>query len=991
MDKSEIYRKLKRKGIKVKWIGTTKSQLQSLFNKENEIRQIVNEPIEISDPPEPSRSFVEALNRNNDSSSSNTNLVSANVTFEVKVRDDNKGYTYNYQYPFIAPLNELDERINNYIKQKEQEYENKNSTIKEINRNILTLPTNATENSVLNMPLRQTGIYDVDGFIDNNQWNTTPDECVIDYVVNRLHNNNITREIAKKYLGNTHGVTKPYYTANNLVQFAERFQCNIYITNHDRLIYKAENNRDKKKKCLCFEIRNNHIYPINEFREIRSIIASNQNGNINNKQQEVKEKIYKDVIFNDTDDTIAFMCKIIKENNKMPRNKIKMVKNKIKAFTINNTLYVCSKYDKNMDDFCKSKNIRYVGQTITKYITPYLQEVDCLGNQVPKSFMNYRVLSHLTVTGVKFRNHIGNPYNRKSKDDDVKLDINRCYTSCISNPYDNFMAIDFDTVDIPINEFNNEFGLYYVETNDMTLLHNSNWYSNKILERAKNDNIEFQCKRFIKGRKTDFKFTDIINKLTQEFSNPKLAINSMIGLFARTEKRYINLEIDTNDEMIINICKKQNPFVFKHDDLFFYGTEHVNNLHINYLPIWIQILDWSNIKLHDLIMNHGTYSNLVYRKTDMAIMRNTKVNPSTEIGHYKIETQEIHQQSYNPNRVAYFVNNEEKWGTKWGTKWHNIKPDDILTHMKSKSLLIEGRAGTGKSWYIREFSKNNNSVRLAYTNKAANNIDGKTTHKFFKLGSNESVNMKQVIKADAIFIDEISMIPENIWSLIIDLKNNTNVPIILVGDDRQLPPVDEKSHFTNPSIHWIVDGNKVELTEMKRYDKELWDYLEDPYFLPNSKFNFNATHICYTNNRVNEINYKMNTFHVKNPKIIIDNLDANHPMHSYFEMRLDIGVPLVSLKTKYNMNIIKNETYKIDMIEKNKIWINNKNETPFSIPIDSFDKLFTLGYAMTTHKMQGSTVDGLLQIHEITPYSDRRLFYTAYSRATKLSNISVCY
>ena len=769
-------------------------------------------------------------------------------------------------------------------------------------------------------------------------------------------------------MGDTHGITKPYYTANNLIQLAERLQTNIYITNHDKLIYKAENNTNKKTKCLCFEIRNNHIYPVNEFREIRSIIASNQN---NTKQQEIKEKVYKNVVFNETDDTIAFMCKIIKENNKMPRNKINMEKNRIKAFTINNTLYVCSKYDQAMADFCEERNIRYVGQTMTKFIKPYLQDI-------PKSFMNYRVLRHLTINGVKFRNHIGNPYNRRSSPDDIKLDINRCYTSCISNPFDDFMAIDFDTVDVPKTSFDNEFGLYYVETNDMTLLHKTNWYSNKILERAQNDNIKFHCKRFIKGTKKKFNFKEIINKLTEEFTtNAKLAINSMIGLFAKTEKRYTNLSIDTNSEMIIDICKKNNPFVFKQDDLFFYGTEHVNNLHINYLPIWMQMVDWSNIRLHNLIMEHGTYSNLVYRKTDMAIMRNTsllisKLSPSTEIGHYKIETQDVHQQAYNTNREVLFIDTKERW--------NRIKPDNILDHMKTKSLLIEGRAGTGKSWYIREFSKNNNSVRLAYTNKAANNIDGKTTHKFFKLGSNETVNMKQVTKADAIFIDEISMIPENIWSLLIDLKNNTNVPIILVGDDRQLPPVGEDSHFTNPSIHWIVDGNRVELTEMRRYDKELWDYLENPYFLPNSKFNFNATHICYTNNRVNEINYKMNKFHVKNPKIIIEN------------MLLDVGVPLVALKTKYDIGIIKNETYTIDLIEKNKIYIySNKNEVPFPIPVDSFDKLFTLGYAMTTHKMQGSTVDGLLQIHEITPHSDKRLFYTAYSRATKLSNISVCY
>lgn len=948
MNKSQIYNKLKRAGVEVKWIGSTKTQLQTLLNTLGDLSNIIDKPIDTSPSPK-IKAYLE-----------NDIVVSANVTFDIYqiigYDKDDKLILYlinTYVHTFIEKEKILDTKILEYINKKHSEYGN--VVLKEVKREVMILPTNSTPNSILNMPLRQTGTYDVDGFIDNKIWNTTMDECVIDYIVTRLHKNNITREIAKKYLEGD------VYTANNVIQLAERLKCNIYITCHDKLIYRAENNTDKKTKCLCFEIRNNHIYPVNEFKEIRSIIASNSN---NVKKQEIKEKVYKNVVFSETDDSINFMCKIIKENNKMPRNAIRMEKNKVRSFGLNSTLYVCNKYDENIAEYCDNKGIQYVGQSITKYIRPHMKEV-------PTSFMNSRILRHLTAPGVKFRNHLGNPYNRISKADDVQLDFNKCYMSCILKPFDDFMTIDFDTVDIYKPVFDNQFGLYYVETNDMTLLHGTNWYSNKILEQATCDNIKFTCKRFIKGIKTDFKFNDIITKLTEEFKNSKLAINSMIGLFARTEQRHVKLSIDTNSEMIIDICKKNNPFVFKVEDLFFYGTEHISDLHINYLPMWIQILDWSNIKLHNLIMEHGTYSNLVYRKTDMAVMRNTKVNPSNEIGHYKIETKEIHQQTYNPNRIAYFTKIEEKW----------TNPTNILDHMKTKSLLIEGRAGTGKSWYIREFSKTNNAVRLAYTNKASNNINGQTTHKFFKIGSNETVNMKQVIKADAIFIDEISMIPEKIWSLIIDLKNNTNVPIILVGDDRQLPPVNEESHFTNPSIHWITDGNRVELTEMCRYDKPLWNYLENPYFLPNSEFNFNATHICYTNDKVDEINYKMNIYHVPIYKDIINN------------MRLYEGVPLVALKTKHSLNLIKNETYIIDLIENNKIYVRDKTDKdPFPINKDVFGQYFTLGYAMTTHKMQGSTVEGLLQIHQI-PYNhpNKRLFYTAYSRATKLSNISVCY
>jgi hypothetical protein len=588
--------------------------------------------------------------------------------------------------------------------------------------------------------------------------------------------------------------------------------------------------------------------------------------------------------------------------------------------------------------------------------------------------MNYQVLTALSADGVKHRVHLGNPYNRRSHPNDIPIDINKCYTSCRIEPYDDFMTIEFDTI-IQRQNYNGQLGLWYVETKDMTLLHKTNWYSNKILDLAIKDNIQFTCTHFIKGTKSNFSFNDIIAKLSNEFKGiSKIAINSLIGFLGKTKEENTFLRVTTDFNDVLNTFKKVNPIVMQHNDLYLFGNSNENRLHRNYLPIWIQILDWSNMRLHKLIMDHGSYSNLVYRRTDMAIMRSCIVNTSDIIGGYKIENKPITQISYSTIRYAPLIMVDKKYN----------KIDNILEHLNNKkSLLIKGRAGTGKSWWINEFSKTHDTIRLAYTNKAANNINGITLHKCFKIGCDDSFNKKRSFKADAIFIDEISMIPEFIWSIIVDLKNQCNVPIILVGDHRQLGPVTKTNKysncFINPTIAWLVDYNIVELTQRQRYDEELWNYLERPYKLPNSDFDYNAVHICHTNNRVDIINTIMNEFHVKTPKLIIENI------------RLDIGVPLLSLIT--NKELIKNELYKIHNIQINKqvitMELTIKGEI-ISIQIDkNFSQLFKLGYAMTTHKLQGSTIDGHVQIHEIdTNTFDRRLFYTAYSRATKLSNIT---
>lgn len=968
MNKSEIYRKLKRAGIKVKWIGTTKKQLQDLLNTNTELSNIIDEPIEIPRPPRPSRAFKRQLKK--EAKKEKRRPIMAFVEFEVLTKDGN---TFTYSKQFRATRSTIDKVIQDFITNSELEYDNVKVT--ELSRTIQELSTTNTENSILNRPLRQYGAPNITKYVENNTWNFTVDECVIDYILNRLYPNKpISRDIIRKALNSSiyDPDKKHIITPNNIIELAKHFNVNIYITHFNKLAYKAINNDGHKhKKCLVFEARNNHVYPINDKSTISKIMKT---GNPNYKKDNYTNN-FGNIVFHPSnkEDGVKFLLQKINETNMHPFGKINMKNGKIMSFILDDTLYVCHPDDNKIREYCQNKNIEYYGQSIQTFIKPYV-------DKVPYSFMNVQVLDALSVCQVKNRTHIGNLYNRQSREDDVNLDLTRCYSGCIKYPYDKFMTTGFNTTIVTTNKLHG-LGLYYVKTDDMTLLHGSNWYSNKIIEIAMQEQIPLTIEAYIRGDNADFTFDAIIDELIHEFNdNNKIAINSLIGYFAKTSEEVANVYVTTDFEDVVPCLKKKNPILIEEGGHYLFGNETKYKLHKNHLPIWIQILDWSNIRLHNLIKEHGGYDNLVYRKTDMAIMRNTTVHPSTEWGGYKIETKQVIQQQMSTlKRVAplYIMPIKQKW----------IKPEDIMSHLnKGKSLFIQGRAGTGKSYIIKEFSKNNNTIRLAFTNKAANNIDGQTLHTFFKIDSSDGINIQKSIKGiKAIFIDEISMIPSYIWSHIIELKNKSNVPIILVGDYRQLPPVEEDDHFHNPTLKWLTDFYVTELTEMQRYDQELWDYLENPYQLHESLFDSTAMHICHTNKCVDRINNLMNNIHVKNPTIEIDG------------MRLKNGVPLISLHTSKCNGIIKNEMYEICNITKDDIYINNiekgmlYNSIPKPVKIVNFAKLFTLGYAMTTHKMQGSTVQGNLQIHEIGIHSDRRLFYTAYSRATKLSNISFCY
>ncbi len=137
------------------------------------------------------------------------------------------------------------------------------------------------------------------------------------------------------------------------------------------------------------------------------------------------------------------------------------------------------------------------------------------------------------------------------------------------------------------------------------------------------------------------------------------------------------------------------------------------------------------------------------------------------------------------------------------------------------NVFLSGAAGTGKSFLINEYikeNKNKNIIICAPTGMAAVNVGGATLHRVFyipmgilKVGDYNSSPSRALDMADIIIIDEISMCRIDIFEYVIRTIQNIkkrkklegetehyNKQIILVGDFYQLPPVlreDDKLHF----------------------------------------------------------------------------------------------------------------------------------------------------------------------------------------------------
>ena len=131
---------------------------------------------------------------------------------------------------------------------------------------------------------------------------------------------------------------------------------------------------------------------------------------------------------------------------------------------------------------------------------------------------------------------------------------------------------------------------------------------------------------------------------------------------------------------------------------------------------------------------------------------------------------------------------------------------DILENTNN-SVLITGKAGTGKSALLRHFAKETGKkhVIIAPTGVAAQNVDGSTIHSFFHFAPGikaekvrEERNLvDKLLDIDMIIIDEISMVRADLMECVErSLRMNKHseepfggVQMVFVGDLYQLPPV----------------------------------------------------------------------------------------------------------------------------------------------------------------------------------------------------------
>lgn len=363
-----------------------------------------------------------------------------------------------------------------------------------------------------------------------------------------------------------------------------------------------------------------------------------------------------------------------------------------------------------------------------------------------------------------------------------------------------------------------------------------------------------------------------------------------------------------------------------------------------------------------------------------------------------------------------------KWSTEQNEALREVNKwitDYYTSHSSQKKQVfyLAGYAGTGKTTLAAHFAANLNGPTFfgAYTGKAALMMkkkgcanastihrmiyipveDPKTKETYFRLWTIDN----PLDSAKLIVIDECSMVDEEIGK---DLMS-FGIPILVLGDPAQLPPIAGAGFFTkrkpdfmlteihrqaadSPIIYLATMARNKQIPPLGTYGNCIISDKVSSETVGNAEQVLVGTNATRT--RMNERIRKI---------LFIDSFD---PVESD---------RLICLKNDYQLGILNGEMFVVDKIfpksfKGSDFWsmsvtsddtlqttLVNVHKSHFDSHIEPLPKTvkkkdnqdFTFGYAITTHKAQGSQWDSVLIYDESRFFRENSFewLYTAITRA----------
>ena len=865
---------------------------------------------------------------------------------------------------------------------------------------------------------------------EHQEWDTCKGRCVFDYIKYRYGNIK-----GLKLACNDDELIKIFGDDNVLINGVNTLQIKLFCINYKIPLYAYDENENlfhyyyPEKKInnhpsMMFKILNNHFYPIPENKRkslINKKVGLNIYSNLYNDIKEEKQiKEEEIIILKQNESSIMRLGEMMNENKKIPL--VNMYNGKITSIKLNNIKYLFSDDPDNIKKIVLNMGLDYKGQSLNELVSLIIKD------KINKSSPNINVYNQLlnAKQNRAFNGLIDDNKKIDLNDNLVAYDINKCYSSILYNPIEEWILLDINNEWEDFNNYKDtddiKLGLYFIETDDNLLFKGNNIYSSSIVKKAIEENIKFRIIKVLYADKTQSKklFVDIIDEILKITNNDKelykLIINCISGMMGKNKMTNTQANINKSLEHIyitLNNFKNQDteilPFINKIDntDYYLYGYNKDVKLYDVNIPMYIQILDQSNIKLYDMIKKVD--GELIARKVDCAIIKNPK--NKLEIG----DNWGDYRTSYIPNINNYEITNNFNYTDEKDLILYDniIDSDDyekvLNICINKKGCLLTGDAGTGKSYVIHKITEilgDEKVIKITPTNKSALNIRGQTIHRFLKLDKDGKIPKKTIEKIkniglELIIIDEISMINKELWKLLLLLKEETKISFLLIGDEKQLPPIENdgvaRDYFNSSIVKYISNYNKINLQVKKRYDEKLSKILEDVENINKNDFKSKIEtkiNICYFNKTRKQINAYWNNKENEANSVLIK---ADEEDEITQDIYLYSGLPLISRKTLLNGDlIINNEKFILENYDDEFLYLSSERPDEngeifnhlIDIKINDLQKLFCLNYCSTTHKSQGETITENYTIYDFN-FMSKKCKYTALSRAKRAEQIII--
>ena len=496
--------------------------------------------------------------------------------------------------------------------------------------------------------------------------------------------------------------------------------------------------------------------------------------------------------------------------------------------------------------------------------------------------------------------------------------------------------------------------------------------------------------------------------------------------------------ISATKELYPNLCYSPMSFLENQKPLYVMSNSNMSEVQHNNLPIYNAVLQMGIMYMDDLWENVKTDKSVLYGiQTDCLYMSYARGGESAD--NIRALNAELYPHTVgNVDRISKIGKiRKETWGCRnhksedYGdevttqqvadTSVKDIECDDLknilelfIEHGLEKGCVIAGRPGVRKSSVLMNFVKAELDRRdLSYacattSNKAVlrikvmdeydtNCFDQATTLESLLMwhgGETENQYWERLLSYDYLIVDEYTMSNYGYMMTIYEIwrRNAGKTKIIMCGDENQLKSVDPiygtMMYMGMPFFHEMTNNKIIRLTKSYRMNEALNEVVND----------------IIDNDRINMKHFKRSNGDIKSRNICYTNQTRRNVntvcMDHFAELNTKMGKPVLTiagkeqtLKLVEHSIVVFKENKKADGLFNNmELCVTGWDEVNMTITLSGakelishqfsfkdFAKLFISGHCLTTHCLQGSTLDDEIVIHEIDKFH-KSLALTALSR-----------